>query len=62
MSAITFARPLEPVKRAIIIGGSSKGVVGGRGAYHMSDVDRLVGVELKRIDEDFLLTGYCSKE
>ena len=46
----------------IIIGGSSKGVVGGRGAYHMSDVDRLVGVELKRIDEDFLLTGYCSKE
>ena len=46
----------------IIIGGSSKGVVGGRGAYYMSDVDRLVGVELKRIDEDFLLTGYCSKE
>ena len=27
----------------IIIGGSSNGVVGGRGAYHMSDVDRLVG-------------------
>jgi diaminohydroxyphosphoribosylaminopyrimidine deaminase/5-amino-6-(5-phosphoribosylamino)uracil reductase len=46
----------------IIIGGSSKGAVGGSGAYHMSDVERLVGVELKNIDEDILLTGYCSSK
>ena len=46
----------------IIIGGPTKGAVGGEGAYHMSDVERLVDVELKKFDQDILLTGYCRKE
>ena len=46
----------------IIIGGSAKSAVGGKGSYHMRDVERLVDVELKSIDEDILLTGYCRKE